>query len=320
MYSKLINLEGNMKAAQITSYDGPSSVVINEVDVPSIAADQVLVEVKAAAVNPFDWKVTEGMAKDWVALEFPATIGGDVAGVVSQVGADVTNVTVGQEVYGSANALSGNGSFAEYAPVKAANLASKPKSVDFAAAAAYPLVAASAYQAVVATANVQVDQKVLIHGGAGGIGSQAIQIAKAAGAYVATTASSDDVDYVKALGADEVIDYKNQDFSTLLKDYDLVFDTVGGETNTKSYQILKAGGLLISMAAQPDDALVEQYNVRASYQSTTATTEYLTSISALIDGGKLTVNIDKTFTLDQAAEALTYQKAGHVRGKVVILV
>jgi NADPH:quinone reductase-like Zn-dependent oxidoreductase len=309
-----------MKAAQINSYDGPTSITINSVDNPGITADQVLVEVKAAGVNPFDVKVTDGYAKDWVALEFPATLGGDVAGIVREVGTEVTGFEVGQEVYGSANALSGNGSFAELTPVKAGSLAAKPTSVDFVTAAAYPLVAASAYQALVDTAHVAADQKVLIHGGAGGIGSQAIQMAKAAGAYVATTAGSKDLDFVKSLGADEVIDYTTQDFSTILKDYDVVFDTVGGETNTKSYQVLKPGGMLISMAAQPDEALSQQYDVKAIYQSTTTTSEYLTKIAEMIDGGKLSINIDKTFPLEQAAEALAYLKAGHVRGKVVITV
>lgn len=309
-----------MKAAQINSYDGPTAVNINLVDTPGVTADQILVEVKAAGVNPFDNKVADGHAKDWVDLELPATLGGDVAGIVRELGVDVTGFEVGQEVYGSANALSGNGSFAEFTPVKAGSLAPKPTSTDFVTAAAYPLVAASAYQAIVDTAHVAAGQKVLIHGGAGGIGSQAIQMAKAAGAYVATTAGSKDLDFVKSFGADEAIDYTTQDFSTILKEYDLVFDTVGGETNAKSYQVLKPGGLLISMAAQPDDALSQQYNVKASYQSTTTTTEYLTKIAEMIDAGKLSINIDKTFPLDQAAEALGYLKAGHVRGKVVITV
>lgn len=307
-----------MKAAQLTSYEGPSAVVTNNIDQPSITDDQVLVEVRAAAVNPFDNIVAEGGARNWVELTLPATIGGDLAGVVNQVGAEVTGFSVGQEVYGSANALSGQGSFAEFAPVKADSLATKPANLDFISAAAYPLVAVSAYQALIETAQLAAGQKVLIHGGAGGIGSMAIQIAKSIGAHIATTASPESFDYVKDLGADEVIDYKTQDFSELLKDYDVVYDTVGGETNTKSYKILKPGGRLISMTTEPDEALEQQYGVVASHQATKVNTERLENITQLIEAGKLNVHVDKTFQLEQASEALAQLKAGGVRGKLII--
>ncbi len=310
-----------MKAAQATAYGGQDVVeVVMDAPKPGLAPDQVLVEVQAAAANPFDWKVREGMVRQMAELNFPATLGGDVAGIVAEVGNDVQGFTPGQAVYGSAGALSGQGSFAEYAPVKASQLALKPTTVDFTTAAALPLVSVSAYQALVDHMRLQADQKILIHGGAGGIGSMAIQLAKHLGAYVATTVSSKEVDFVKGLGADEVIDYQNQDFSTILKDYDAVFDNVGGDINTKSYTVLKAGGALVSMVEPPNDELVQQHGVQYTSQFTQVNTDRLEKITALVEAGTLTVHIDKIFPLDQAPEALEYLKTGHPRGKVVIQV
>jgi alcohol dehydrogenase len=308
-----------MKAAQINSYGGKEVLkVANDAPKPKAQAGQVLVEVYAAGVNPFDWKVREGYMKDFVPLDFPATLGGDFAGVVAEIGEGVSGLKVGDEVYGQANALSGQGSYAEFTPVVAEQTAAKPKSADFTTAAAAPLAATSAYQALVEHANLQSGQKILIHGGGGGIGSFAVQIAKNLGAHVAVTAAAEDAEFVKALGADEVIDYKNQKFEELLKEFDVVFDTVGGETNKKSYQILKSGGVLVSMTEQPDEELSKKYRITAVSQQSKSTTERLQKIAELIDQDKLKVNIDKIFPLEQAAEALDYLKNGHPKGKVVI--
>jgi NADPH:quinone reductase-like Zn-dependent oxidoreductase len=256
--------------------------------------------------------------KEMAPLKFPAILGGDLAGVVAELGEGVSSFKVGDEVYGQANALSGQGAFAEFAPVKVEQLALKPKSVDFITAAALPLAGISAYQALVEHANLQKGQKILIHGGGGGIGSFAIQLAKHLGAYVATTASSKDTDFVKSLGADEVIDYKTQAFENLLKDYDVVFDTVGGDTYIKSYQVLKPGGIIVSMTEQPNEELVKKYNVKAIAQQTKTTTEKLNKLAELVDQGVIKIQIDKVFPLEQAAEALEYLKQGHPRGKVVL--
>lgn len=307
-----------MKAAQINGYGGLEVVQVGEADKPAPAAGQVLVEVHAAAVNPFDVKVREGLVRNMAELNFPATLGGDAAGTVAALGAGVTGFQLGQAVYGQAGALSGQGSFAEFTPVKAEQLAAKPTSLDFTAAAALPLVGCSAYQALVDHINLKAGQKILIHGAAGGIGSVAVQLAKHLGADVAATAGAEDADFVKSLGADEVIDYRGQDFAALLKDYDAVFDTVGGETNRKSYTVLKPGGALVSMSEKPDDALVNKYAVLYTAQFTRTTTERLTKVAELVDAGNLKVHIDKIFPLDQAAEALEYQKTGHPRGKIVI--
>ena len=308
-----------MKAAQLINYGGQDAIKTNkDVTKPSVGPDQVLVEVHAAGLNPFDWKVREGYMQEFIPIELPATLGGDVAGVVAEIGENVTGFEVGQEVYGMANSVGGQGSYAEFTAVPAKQLVSKPTTIDFVEAGALPLAAVSAYQALVDHMNLQAGQKILIHGGAGGIGSLAIQIAKNVGAYVATTASAKEAEYVKLLGADEVIDYESQDFSALLKDYDAVFDTVGGETNAKSYAVLKDGSAFVSMGDPANEELVTAHEIKYFQQSSQPTVERLTRIAELVDTGKLKVNVDKTFTLDQAAEALEYLKTGHPRGKVVL--
>lgn len=310
-----------MKAAQINDYGGKDVLQLTEsAEQPKAGAGQVLVAVRAAGVNPFDYKVREGLARQMGELHFPATLGGDVAGTVAEIGEGVTGFEIGEAVYGQAGALSGQGSFAEFVPVKAGQLAPTPHATDFVTAAALPLVASSAYQALVDHLDLQSGQKILIHGGAGGIGSIAVQLAKHLGAYVAATVSATDLDFVKSLGADEAIDYQAQDFTALLHDYDAVFDTVGGETNTKSYAVLKSGGAFVSMVAQEDETLSSPRNVRYTHQFTQVTTEHLARIAGLVDSGSLRVTIDKTFPLAQAAEALEYLKTGHPRGKVVIKV
>ncbi len=308
-----------MKAAQLTHYGGPDAITFTtDAPRPVPMAGQVLVEVRAAAVNPFDYKLRDGFYKNGMEVEFPFTPGSDVAGVVVEIGEGVSGFEVGQTVLGMANGAGGQGSLAEFTAVKAAQLVPKPANVNFITAAALPLAGISAYQALVDHMALQSGQKVLIHGGAGGIGSLAVQIAKDIGAYIATTASAIDAEFVRGLGADEVIDYQSQDFSTLISDYDAVFDTVGGETNTKSYSVLKPGGSLVSMLVPPNDELVSKYDVRYTQQSSKATPERLLAVAELASTGKLKANIDKVFPLDQAAEALEHLKSGHPKGKVVV--
>jgi alcohol dehydrogenase len=308
-----------MKAALINEYGNKDVLkTVNDAPMPKAGANQVLVEVHAASANPFDWKVRAGYMKDFIPINFPAILGGDFAGAVAEIGEGVSGLSVGDEVYGQANAAGGHGSFAEFTPVVAEQLAAKPKSIDYTAAAAAPLAAVSAYQALVEHANLQGGQKVLIHGAAGGIGSYAVQIAKNLGAHIAATAAAGDAEFVKSLGADEVIDYKIQKFEELLKDYDVVFDTVGGQTNKKSYEILKPGGVLVSMVEKPDEKLAKQYSIKLISQQTKTTIEKLQKIAALIDQGAIKVMVDKVFALEQAAEALDYLQNGHPKGKVVI--
>ena len=227
------------------------------------------------------------------------------------------------EVYGQASVISGgSGAFAEMALANADTIAHKPKTLTYEEAAGLPLVGVSAWQALVETVGLSKDQKILIHGGAGGIGSIAIQLAKKkVGAYVATTVSINDKQFVKQLRADEVIDYKTQTFEELVHDYDAVFDTVGGETYTRSFKVLKrgsGGGIIVSMLEQPNQQLMDSFGVKAVYQFTQVNRERLTKLAQWVDQNNILVNIDRTFPLDEAAKALDYQRDVHPRGKVVI--
>ncbi|HYY40546.1 MAG TPA: NADP-dependent oxidoreductase, partial [Nitrososphaera sp.] len=248
-----------MKSAQIKRYGGGDVVEINQstsspIDPP---AEKVLVSVKAAGVNPADWKIREGYFQQMVPLQFPSTLGMDFSGVIEKVGKDVSDFKQGDEVYGQAGVIrGGSGAFAEIALANADSIAHKPKTLSHEEAAGLPLVGVSAWQALVEIIRLSKGQKILIHGGAGGIGSIAIQLAKHLGAYVATTVSTNDKQFVRELGANEVIDYKTQTFEDLLHDYDAVFDTIGSETYTRSFKVLKrGGGIIVSMLEQPNQEL-----------------------------------------------------------------
>lgn len=287
---------------------------------------KVLVKVKAAGVNPIDWKIREGYMQQMIPLQFPSTLGMDFSGTIEKVGAGVSGFNVGDdEVYGQASVTrGGSGAFAEIALANADSIAHKPKSLNHQEAAGLPLVGVSAWQALVETIGLTDGQKkkILIHGGAGGIGSIAIQLAKRLGAYVATTASTNDKQFVKELGADEVIDYKTQTFEDLLPhDYDAVFDTVGGETYKRSFEVLKRGsGVIVSMLEQPNQQLMEQFGVKAIFQFTQVNRERLTKLAQWVDQNNIRVNVDRTFPLEEAGKALDYQKDVHPRGKVVLAI
>lgn len=308
-----------MRAAQINGYGGKDVLVVNaDVAKPASKAGEVLVEVKAAGVNPFDVKVRKGDAQSMGKLDFPATLGGDFSGVVAAVGDGVSGLNIGDEVYGQAGALSGQGSFAEFTVCSADSVAPKPSALDFVTAAAAPLTGVSAYQALVDHAGLQSGQKVLIHGGAGGIGTIAVQLAKHLGAHVVTTVTPKDIDYAKQLGADEVIDFTTEDFAQKVKDCDVVYDLVNGDVTAKSYQVLKPGGVLVSMLAQPDEQLMQKYQVKMISQFTKVTRERLEKLAELITSGAIKIHVDKTFPLDQVAEALDYLEQGKQQGKVVL--
>lgn len=309
-----------MRAVQINRYGGYEVLEINEnAPRPSVGKGQVLVEVYAVSINPFDWKVRAGYMKEFMPLKFPVTLGGDFAGIVREVGNEVSGLVRGDEVYGSASLFSGgSGSFAEFAEVRIGNAALKPKMTSFIEAAALPLVGSSAVQALQEHIKLQWGQKILIHGGAGGIGHIAIQLAKALGAYVATTVSLDHRDFVKQLGADEIVDYKLEKFEEKLKDFDAVFDTVGGETTHNSFPVLKKGGIMVSMVGQPSTELAKKYGVTVIGQGTNVNTKQLDSLREFVDKEKIRVNIGKVFPLDEVREAFKYQEEDHPRGKVVI--
>jgi NADPH:quinone reductase-like Zn-dependent oxidoreductase len=312
-----------MKSTQIKRYGGSEVVEINQsTPAPNDpSAGKVLVDVKAAGVNPADWKIREGYFQQMMPLQFPSTLGMDFSGVIEKIGEGVPDFKQNDEVYGQAAIIrGGSGAFAEIALANADTIAHKPKILSHEEAAGLPLVGVSAWQALVETIGLSKGQKILIHGGAGGIGSIAIQLAKHIGAYVATTVSTNDKQFVKEeLRADEVIDYKTQTFEDLLPhDYDAVFDTVGGETYTRSFKILKRGGIIVSMLEQPNKELMDHFGVKATYQFTQVNRERLTKLAQWVDQNNIRVNVDRTFPLDEAGKALDYQRDVHPRGKVVL--
>jgi alcohol dehydrogenase len=321
-----------MKTAQIKSY-GDSEVVEINPNAPSLndpSEAMVLVTVKAAGVNPSDWKLREGFFKEMVPLQFPATLGSDFSGVIEKVGerlsstsTSISDLKLGDEVYGHAGAFAGgSGAFAEMALAKADTIAHKPRTLDHKQAAGLPLVGVSAWQALVETIGLTKGQKILIHGGAGGIGSIAIQLGKYLGAYVATTVSTNDIQFVKEeLGADEAIDYKTQTFEDVLPhDFDAVFDTVGGETYTRSFKVLKrdGGGIIVSMLEQPVQELMDQFGVKAVFVFSQGNRERLTKLAEWVDQNNIQVNVERTFPLAEARTALDYQRDVHPRGKIVL--
>lgn len=320
-----------MKAAQINKYGHSDVIEIVDIEKPKAGPGQVLVKIYASSINPFDFKLREGYMKEMMPLNFPFTLGGDVAGVVTEIGQGVDKFQVGNKVYGSANALAGgSGAFAEFASVPSEMVAKMPKNLDFNQAAAVVLVGVSAVQAFLEHIKLQPfrseypsgserpGQKILIHGGAGGIGTIAIQIAKSKGAYVATTTTGDGFDYAKKLGADQVIDYKNQKFEEILSDYDAVFDTVGGETFEKSFRVLKKGGIIVSMVSNDEKKLADQYGVKAISQFTKINTDNLNALTKFIEDKVVKVYVDKIYPLDRIKEAFEEKEKGDVRGKIAV--
>jgi len=309
-----------MKSAQINRYGGSEVIEINQnTPEPTLSSGKVLVSIKAAGLNPADWKIREGYLQQMIPLQFPFTLGMDFSGIVKEIGEGVSDFKQGDEVYGQAGVVTGgSGAFAEMALAKTESVANKPKRLSHVEAAALPLVGVSAWRALVENIGLSNGQQILIHGGAGGIGSIAIELAKNLGAFVATTVSANDKVFVQELGADHVIDYKSQNFEDLLHDYDSVFDTVGGETYKRSFKVLKKGGIIISMLEQPNSELMNQYNVKAIFQFTQADRQRLTKLADWVDQSNVKVNVDRTFLLDDAGKALDYQKDVHPRGKVVL--
>jgi NADPH:quinone reductase-like Zn-dependent oxidoreductase len=307
-----------MKAAIVKAYG--SKVEVIDIAQPALLDDSLMIEVHATSVNPVDNLIRAGYLKGMLPLPLPYTVGNDVSGVVTQVGKDAVGFKVGDAVFARPNGMQ-SGTFAEYVVVKAVDAAHKPANLSHAEAASLPLVALTAWQALVNKGNLQSGQKVLIHAGSGGVGSIAIQLAKHLGATVATTTSSENVAMVRALGADTVIDYKSQKFEDLVHDYDLVFDTLGGATRERSYGVLKKGGQLVSIIAPADTSgTAEKLGVKSEVFFMWPSGAQLAQIGKLAEQGRIKPLIYKTFTLDQAQEAMDYSQSGRAKGKVVVTV
>jgi NADPH:quinone reductase-like Zn-dependent oxidoreductase len=329
-----------MKAFVVTRY-GPDGLEAADIPTPEVGPRDVLVDVRAASINPLDKMVRNGEFKQLLKYKPPFTLGHDVAGVITKVGADVRDFQVGDEIFARPRDLR-IGAFAESVAIDAADIAIKPSSLTFEEAAAVPLVALAAWQALVDVAEVRPGQKVLVHAGAGGLGSTVIQVAKHLGAYVATTAHTADLDKVRDLGADEAIDYTQQDFAQVLTDYDVVLDSLGPASLEKSLTVLKPGGLAISVVGPPDAAFAGQLGnpllkpvmtmlsrkvrrrarrlgVRYSFFFMRASGSQLTALAGLYDDATLRPMLDRTFDFDDTLEAMAYVEQGKANGKIVVV-
>jgi NADPH:quinone reductase-like Zn-dependent oxidoreductase len=330
-----------MKAYVVERY-GKDSVRAADVPEPQVGARDVLVRVSAVSINPLDKMVRNGEFKQLLKYKPPFVLGHDVAGVVTGVGANVRDFKVGDEVHARPRDLR-IGTFAEFIAIDQDDLAPKPRSLTLHEAAAVPLVALAAWQILIDRAQVKPGQKVLIHAGAGGLGSTVIQLAKHLGATVATTTNTTTVELVRSLGADVVLDYTKEDFSTMLSDYDLVLDSLGGKNLEKSLTVLKPGGLAIGVAGPPDTGFAKQVGapsfmgvvmnalsrkvrkqakalgVRYQFFFMQASGSQLRELGALYDSGQLHPVIDRIFEFDQMLEAMAYVEQGRTKaGKVVV--
>jgi len=308
-----------MKAVRIHEFGGPEVLSIDEIPVPQPAPDEVLIKVHATSVNPVDWKIREGQRKVKFPGKLPLTLGWDVSGTIEALGEKVSAFRKGDEVYGRPDPTK-NGAYAEYIVVKANIISIKPTSIGHTEAAAVPLAGLTAWQALFDHGLLKAGQKVLIHAAAGGVGTYAVQFAKWKGAYVIGTASSANIDFLKRLGADEVIDYKMEDFETTLSDIDLVIDTIGGETQLKSLTILKAGGRVITTLMPEFVAEAKAKNVHLTSFMAQSIPDQLTEIATLIDSGKVKPVIEKVLPFTSARQAQTESEQGHTRGKIVLQV
>ncbi|MFT7056615.1 MAG: NADPH:quinone reductase-like Zn-dependent oxidoreductase [Roseivirga sp.] len=329
------NKKRMMKALQIVKYgelkDGLS---FNETARPSVNAKDILIETKAAALNPIDYKLVSGGFHEMLPLDLPVTIGFDVSGVVVEKGSEVTNFEIGDKVY-TRVPQNQMGTVAEYVAVDSSVVSKKPENISFEEAASLPLIGLTAMQAL-QRVGLKAGDNVLIHAGSGGVGSFAIQYAKAKGAYVYTTTSTNNVAWVKAIGADRVIDYKKEDYKSIVSELDIVFDTLGGDYTTEAFQVIKVGGKVTSISSILDEETagimgIEGYQMpedfsklitekSATYKFTwiQPNSEQLDEISGMVKEGKIKPIIDKVYAFGDGIEAYLYLATGRAKGKVII--
>lgn len=330
-----------MKALQIKGYgDVKSNLAFYDIEKPTIKENQVLIEVFAAGTNPIDYKIVEGELKRVVKLLFPARIGYDVAGVIREKGGMVKGLNIGDEVFSSAPQEC-RGSFAEYMAVDENMVCRKPANLNFEESASLPMVGLTTIQAF-EKAKLKSGDKILIHAGSGGIGSFAIQYAKSKGAYVYTTTGTQNVDWVKALGADRVIDYKNENYLDVVQNVDLVYDTLGGKYTEDAFNVIKNGGKVISLVGPVDDEtatgmglngiarlylyfkrlkITQQIKKKSAFYKLIfmkPNSQQLNTIRKLAEDVVVKPVIDKTFPFSAVIDALLYQKTGHAKGKIII--
>jgi len=329
-----------MRAMVIDRY-GKVPMRMAEMPTPEIDEYEVLAEIHAASINPVDFKIRDGKVKLLVKYKMPLILGNDFSGVVVKVGAKVTRFKVGDEIYARPR-KSKIGTFTEYIAIHEDDIALKPKNLSFEEAASIPLVGLTSYQALTDILQLQKGQKILIHAGAGGVGTFAIQLAKLMGAFVATTASEAGANLVKSLGADEIINYKTEKFEEKLENYDVVFDTLGGETLEKSFEVIKSGGKIVSVSGLPNarfgkeygsgffktllfsaashklTALEKKHNVQYSFLFMKPSGEQLRIIADFIETGKIKPIIDRVFPFENAQKAMEYAESGRAKGKIIL--
>jgi len=304
-----------MKAVVAHEYGAPEVLKFEEVPRPEPKEDEVLVRVIASGVNPADPLTLSGKYAREFGTHLPLIPGYDIAGIVEKTGAKVTNLKAGDAVYGYPTF---GGGWAEYVTVKQREVAAKPKTLNFTEAAAMPMGALTAWQALVDTAQLQAGQTILIHGGSGGVGSFAVQIAKARGARVIATASTANQDLLKQLGADVAIDYTKTRFEDVAKDVDAVLDPVGKETLARSYDVMKKGGIVMSLVARPDPVELEKRGIRGGAISVHPDAEDLAEIARLVDSGKIKPVVTEVLPLSEAIAAQRQAETHHTRGKLVL--
>lgn len=305
-----------MRAVRIHEFGGPDVLQLDEVPKPEPRPGEILIQVRAAGVNPVDYKIREGEYPPVQADKLPVTLGRDAAGVVAALGEGVGDFTVSDAVF--LMVPQDRGGYAEWLAAPADICVAKPASLDFVQAASVPLAALTAWQGLFSHGELQAGQKVLIHGASGGVGPFAVQFAKVKGAQVFATASGANRAFVESLGADQVIDYETERFEDIVHDVDLVYDLIGGATEDRSWSVLKHGGTLISTVHEPDAQKAAAAGVRARRYTAQPDGGQLRQIAALIDAGRVRVTVDRVFPLDQAAEAERHLQDDHVTGKVVL--
>jgi NADPH:quinone reductase-like Zn-dependent oxidoreductase len=303
-----------MKAIQFTAFGHSDVLQLTEIDKPTFKENEVLIKVSATTVNPLEMKIREGYMEEVMPITFPFIPGSDVSGIVESVGNKVSRIKIGDKVYATAF----GGTYAGYVALKEDRIALKPSNITFIEAAALAVPLTTSYTLLIETAQLQQGQKILIHGAAGGVGSIMVQIAKIMGAYVIGTASGTEVERLKSLGADEIIDFKTQDFTQSVKNIDVVADLVGGETQIKSFEVLKTGGKLVSIVMPPSPELATKYKVSAQFIMSDPSYKKLAYCEQWILEGKIKAQVSNKMKLEQAAEAQDLVSKGGINGKVVL--
>jgi len=311
--------KSTMKAMVVHEYGGPEVLKYEDLPRPEPKEDQILIRVIAAGVNPVDGLIRSGKFAQFFKSKLPLIPGYDISGNVEKVGVKMTKFKVGDPVYAYIG-LNQGGGYAQYAVATGKEAAPKPKSLNYIEAAAVPVVAETAWQALIDTAKLSAGQTVLIHGGSGGVGTFAIQIAKARGAKVIATASTANQELLKQLGVGVAIDYTKTKFEDVAKDVDVVLDSVGKDTLARSYGVVKKGGFIVSLVAEPEQAELDKHGIRGAPLSVEPNSDELAAISKLIDEKKIKVIISQVLPLSDAGKAQAQADTGHTRGKIVLKV